>query len=69
MDLQCFSMSLPLKDTAELRSKVLQAFQTAWWSAKVTFRETDYQQILELERRHLTPFFAPHPTEHSGESV
>ena len=48
MDLQCFSMSLPLKDTAELRSKVLQAFQTALWSAKVTFRETDYQQILEL---------------------
>ena len=27
MDLQCFSMSLPLKDTAELRSKVPQAFQ------------------------------------------
>ena len=26
MDLQCFSMSFPLKDTAELRSKVLQAY-------------------------------------------
>ena len=56
MDLQCFSMSLPLKDTAELRSTVLQAFQTALWSAKVTFRETDYQQIRELECRHLTLF-------------
>ena len=34
MDLQCFSMSLPLKDTAELRSKVLQAFQTALWQPR-----------------------------------
>ena len=35
---------------------MLQGFQGALWSAKVTFRENDYQQILELECRHLEAF-------------
>ena len=30
--------------------------ERALWSCKVTFRENNYQQILELERRHLVPF-------------
>ncbi|CAJ1404873.1 unnamed protein product [Effrenium voratum] len=53
---QGYSLPNPCKDTAELRSEVRNAFRSALWTCKVTFRENDYQQILELECRHLTPF-------------
>ena len=53
---QGYSLPNPCKDTAELRSEVRDAFRSALWTCKVTFRENDYQQILELECRHLTPF-------------
>ena len=46
---QGYSLPDPLRDTAELRSDAQQAFQAALWSCKATFRENDYQQILELE--------------------
>ncbi|CAJ1368767.1 unnamed protein product [Effrenium voratum] len=53
---QGYSLPNPCKDTAELRCEVRNAFRSALWTCKVTFRENDYQQILELECRHLTPF-------------
>ena len=55
-NLQLQSDQMPVKDTPEFRLRVLQGFQGALWSAKVTFRENDYQQILELECRHLEAF-------------
>ena len=55
-NLQLQSDQMPVKDTPEFRLRVLQGFQGALWSAKVTFRENDYQQILELESRHLEAF-------------
>ncbi|CAE7440463.1 unnamed protein product [Symbiodinium sp. CCMP2592] len=48
------------RDTPELRTKVLRGFQCALWCAKVKFRENEYQQIMELECRHLEPFLNFH---------
>ena len=62
---QGYDLPASLADTKELRSKVQEAFRSAVWSAKVTLREKDYQQILELECRHLTAFL-PYQTECPG---
>ena len=56
IDAQLQSDQMPVKDTPEFRLRVLQGFQGALWSAKVTFRENNYQRILELECRHLEVF-------------
>ena len=39
---QGYSLPNPCKDTAELRSEARNAFRSALWTCKVTFRENDY---------------------------
>ncbi|CAE7441239.1 unnamed protein product, partial [Symbiodinium sp. CCMP2456] len=49
---------LEFKDTPQLRKELLEGFRSALWRAKVTFRENDYHQVLELECRHLERFLS-----------
>ncbi|CAJ1348873.1 unnamed protein product [Effrenium voratum] len=43
-------------DTGDTRATLRDALRSTQWLCKLTFRENDHQQVLELECRHLEPF-------------
>jgi len=45
-----------VQDTQPVRVQLRDLLRAAQWLCRFTFRENDYQQALELECRHLTPF-------------
>ena len=49
----------PLQDSPKFRTALVSAFRAAQWVVRMTFRENDYQQVLELECRHLRPLLHP----------
>ena len=49
----------PLADTTEVRTALRDVLRSAQWLCKLTFRENDYQQVLELDCKHLEPFLEP----------
>ncbi|CAJ1402422.1 unnamed protein product [Effrenium voratum] len=49
----------PLADTGDMRATLRDALRSTQWLCKLTFRENDHQQVLELECRHLEPFLEP----------
>ena len=46
----------PLADTTEVRTALRDVLRSTQWLCKLTFRENDYQQVLELDCKHLEPF-------------
>lgn len=49
------SLQEPLKDTKELRASLTDMFRNAQWTCRFTFKENEFQNILELECRHIRP--------------
>ena len=49
----------PLADTTEVRTALRDVLRSTQWLCKLTFRENDYQQVLELDCKHLEPFLEP----------
>ena len=48
-------LTTSLQDTRTLRTQLRDMFRSAQWTCRFTFRGNEYQEVLELDLRHLEP--------------
>ena len=48
-------LTTSLQDTRSLRTQLRDMFRSAQWTCRFTFRGNEYQEVLELDLRHLEP--------------
>ena len=55
-EFMAIDLGTPLQDNTALRHKLRDMFRSAQWLCRFTFRANDFQEILELDLRHMAAY-------------